>query len=143
MRIAVLVFGSRVSPRFDMAQEVLLFERSASGTAARRIPVGHWHPAERIERLAALRVTAVICGAIRGMHARGLAARNIRVYSWVTGEAEHAVECLLAGQLESGVMTGPSGLCGRWRFRGAGRRGRGGRGCLPGRPEEPRGGRIG
>ncbi len=143
MRIAVLVFGNRVSPRFDMAQEVLLFEQGTSGMAAKRIPVGHWHPAERMDRLAALKVTAVICGAIRGIHARGLLGRGIRVYSWVTGEAEHAVGCLLEGQLESGVMTGPSGPCGRWRFHGRGRRGRGGGGTFAGsarRPLDPGGG---
>lgn len=137
MRIAVFVFGSRVSPRFDVAQEILLVDRETPDATETRMSVGHWDPAERIGRLEQLGVDVVICGGIRRFQARELMSRGIRVFSWVTGEAEDAVACLLTGQLESGVMTGPAGPCGRWKFRGGVRRGQGGQECGSGRSGGP------
>lgn len=138
MRIAVLTFGTRVSPRFDHAPELLLVEeRGGQVTGTQRIRTDRWHPAERVGRLSDLQVDVLICGGISGFLARQLDLAQIEVYSWVTGEAEDALRCLLAGQLEPGVMTGPQGPCGRWRL-GAGRGRWGQRGRGGGSPRGPR-----
>lgn len=50
--------------------------------------------------LTALHVDAVICGGIGGGAQNALAAANIRVYGGVSGQADQAVEALLANKLE-------------------------------------------
>ena len=124
MRIAIPVFGTRVSPRFDCAQEFLLIDID-DGTVARkeRFGVGNAVPLERVRTLAGLGVEAIVCGGIDIFSAQQLAAHGIRAYSWVTGEAEDALRCFLLGELTPGTMIGPGGrCCGRWRFRGGGLR---------------------
>jgi predicted Fe-Mo cluster-binding NifX family protein len=126
MKIAIPLFGTRVSPRIEFAPEFLLVEPDAGeGHVRERIPVAHWSPAERAARLAGLGVGVVICGGISRFLAEQLASQGIQVYSWVSGEVDHALQCFLTGQLESGVMAGPGGACGRWQIRCGGRRGRG------------------
>ncbi|MCK4547184.1 MAG: hypothetical protein KAW17_07060 [Candidatus Eisenbacteria sp.] len=126
MVIAIPIFGSRVSPRFDHAQELLLIKEAEGRVVeSKRVIFGDSGPLERVARLAALHTNVVICGGISGFLARQLAFRGVRVYSWVTGEAEDALGCFLTGQLETGLMAGPRGPCGRWRL-GRGGRGRGG-----------------
>ena len=49
--------------------------------------------------LNALRVDALICGGIGGGARTALAAAGIRLYGGVTGDADQAVEALLAGNL--------------------------------------------
>lgn len=50
--------------------------------------------------LAALQVDTLICGGIGGGAQSALAAANIRVYGGVSGQADQAVEALLANRLE-------------------------------------------
>jgi len=121
MRIAIPLFGTRVSPRFDCATELLVIDEEGGRVVQReRAEIGHFRPFERVGRLAALGVGVLICGGVSGFVVHQLMATGIHVYAWVTGEAEHALSCYLSGRLESGVMTGPGGPCGRWRL---GRRG--------------------
>ena len=128
MRIAVPLFGTRVSPRFDCAMTFLvagvdegeIVERSQIAAEGRT-------PRDRVAWLLALGVDTMICGGIDMHSAQLLDLNGITAYSWVTGEAEDALRSVAEGSLEPGMMMGPGGrCCGRWRFRGGrGRRGRG------------------
>ena len=50
--------------------------------------------------LSAMNVDALICGGIGGGAQAALAAAGIRLYGGVSGQADEAVQALLAGQLE-------------------------------------------
>ena len=130
MKIAIAIFGTRVSPRFDFAPGFMLVEMTNGEIVSRReIPAEGWDGFERIKELAELAVETVICGAIDQFSLRQLEVRGIKVYSWITGEAEDALSSFQKGQLKSGFMMAQGGrCCGRWRFRQGRGRGRGRRG---------------
>ena len=136
--IAIAQFENRVSPRFDHAGEFVLVGRQPDGSVDRQTLVaGDLSPRERIRLLVTHRVQTLVCGGVESLAAQQLAACGIEVYAGVTGETEDALQCLLRGELEPGMMMGRGGRCqGRWRARagcgggrGAGSGGSRGGGC--------------
>ena len=120
MNVAVALYETRVSPRFDCAAEFLI-ARTQDGRLLDRTTLSarHWTGAQRVTRLVELGVDTLICGAIDMPSQRQLSLNNIELYPWITGQAQDALQCLLNGKLCSGAMTAPGGrCCGRWRFRG-------------------------
>lgn len=119
MKIAIPLFGTRVSPRFDYAHIFLVLEVENGRILQRQnLLVQESTPVEKIRRLAELEVDTFICNGIDRCSQRQLVCREIKVFSWITGEAEDVLRCFLDGKLESCMMMGPGGrCCGRWRFR--------------------------
>ena len=138
MKIAIALFESRVSPRFDYAPAFRVVETDDGKILnTKDISAEKWNVWDRIKKLNELGVESLICGGIDGFSAQQLNLHGIRIYSWITGEADDALGCLLRGDLESGFMMGPGGqCCGRWQFgrgHGGGRgRGRRRQGLSPG-----------
>ena len=121
MKVAIPMFGSRVSPRFDCGTGLLVAEiRDGAVAQTAHLPDGTANALQRTARLRELGVEAVICGAITGFVLRHLVANGIRVYPWVFCEAGEALEALARGELPSGP---PQGM---GRGRGRRCRGRGG-----------------
>ena len=120
MKIAIPLFNSRIAPRFDCAHDFLLaVAENGEVIEHEELSATRWTPSERVEKLNDLSVDIVICGGIDNVSARRLNFYRVRVYSWVTGRAEDALQSLIRGELESGIMVGPGGRRrGRWRFRG-------------------------
>lgn len=120
MKIAIPIFGTRVSPRFDYAREFLL-SKTANGMVIEReeLPAEGLTALTRVRMLLELGVDTLICGGIDRISSQQLSFSGIRIYSWVTGEAEGALNCFLRGELEPGIMLDSNGRrCGRWRFKG-------------------------
>lgn len=119
MRIAIALFGTRVSPRFDYAPSLLVIDIEDGAAVRRReIATDLLPPAERIKRLAELAVETLICGGIDDASAGRLEEQGIALVPWVSGEADDALEGCLHGELVPGAMIGKGGhCCGRWRFR--------------------------
>ena len=120
MKIAIPLFDRRIAPRFDCAQDFLLaVAENGEVIEHEELSATRWTPLERVEKLKDLNVDIVICGGIDNVSARRLNFYRVRIYSWVTGEAEDALQSLIRGELEPGIMVGPGGRRrGRWRFRG-------------------------
>lgn len=120
MKIAIPLFDIRISPRFDCAQSFLIAETENGKVIERKeLQAGLWTPLERVKKLRDLGVDTLICGGIDEVSARRFISCRIRIYSWVTGGAEEAIDSLLRGELESGIMVGPGGRRrGRWRLKG-------------------------
>ena len=141
MKIAIPTFGTRVSPRFDYAQSVLIVTIDEAGAAERQeITATDWAPHERINRLLELGVETVICGGIDRWSAASLQSAGVTIYALVVGEAEDALSALLQGKLDTEAALAGNSRCACRRFAadddpstsspgpGQGIRGRGGRG---------------
>jgi predicted Fe-Mo cluster-binding NifX family protein len=116
MRVAIPVFGARVSPRFDCAPSLLLFTVENGKVLERgEVLLTHWDVGQRLERLRELDIQALICGGIDGHSAQVLKAHQIQVTAWVAGEAEEAMKSFIRGDLKSGLFPYPG--CRRKRVR--------------------------
>lgn len=123
MKVAIPLFGSRVSPRFNYAQRILLVTVEDNEVVEKKeVWAGRWNLLQRVIRLTELGIDTVICGGISNFSIRLLASNGIRVVSWITGEAEEAIKLLLKGQLKSGVIMGPGGRRQQLRCLARGRR---------------------
>jgi predicted Fe-Mo cluster-binding NifX family protein len=118
MRIAIPLFGSRVSPRFGYEPEVLIVDveeckevnRQKFSTMGLGIP-------QRLSLLSSLAVNTLICGGIDVFCLRSLSGRGFQIIPGVIGEADEALKYFLAGKLREG----PCVRQGR-RFRGGRKR---------------------
>jgi predicted Fe-Mo cluster-binding NifX family protein len=118
MTIAIPLFGSRVSPRFDHAHDMLLITVDGEKIAAReRLSMGEQNPLTRVNWICQRGVDVVICGGISRFSLRSLTRRGLRVFPWVTGNIEEVIQLLLGGQLRSRLAVEPGGRCRRWRQR--------------------------
>ena len=121
MKIAIPAFGTRVSPRFDCAEAILLVTVDEGRPSGRQeLVASGWAPHERVNSLIELGVDTVICGGMDCWSLESLQSAGITVYGWVTGEIEDALAVLLRGVLESRVPAGSGGRCGWRRFPGNG-----------------------
>jgi len=117
--VAVPLFDSRVSPRFDCAPAMVLATVEDGRIVARETArVDESNPLARINWLCRRGVQAVICGGLSRFSMRMMMDRGIRVFPWVTGDAEDALRLYLGDRLQAGSMTGPGGRGCRRRRRG-------------------------
>jgi predicted Fe-Mo cluster-binding NifX family protein len=120
IKIAIPLFGTRVSPRFDCAPQFLIVESAEGKVIEEEIyhTVG-WTQRQRLKKIAELKIDTLICGGIDTYSGSLLRDQGVQIYSWVTAEAKDALRHFLNGELESGIMMDGRGCCrGRWRFRG-------------------------
>ncbi|MFQ5707042.1 MAG: NifB/NifX family molybdenum-iron cluster-binding protein [bacterium] len=110
--IAIPIFGTRVSSRFDCADNLLVVT-SEKGKVNRveRVSFVQANPLERINMLAQLGTDVVICGGLTETCANKLSDCHIQVIPWVRGEAEEVVQQFLHGKLTNHKADkGPSQL---------------------------------
>jgi predicted Fe-Mo cluster-binding NifX family protein len=101
VKIAIPLFGNRVSPRFDCAPQILIVTVELGSTPQRQhMAAVDWTATERVGRLKALNVNTIICGGIDRWSADALRAAGVRVQNSVTGDAEE----VLADWIRSEVM---------------------------------------
>ena len=119
MKIAIPLFDSRISPRFDYARRFLLGDVENGAVIKRNmLPTEGLTSLSRIKKLIEIGVDILICGGIDETSAWKLQFHEVKLYAWVTGEAEDALSCFLRGELESGVMIAADGhRCGMWKFK--------------------------
>ena len=118
MKIAIPVFQTKISPRFDSTQDFILLQIEQSNVMKRdTLHTGGWSLSAKINQLVLLGVDTLICGGIDLASMQQLNFNGIKIYSWITGEVEDAVTCFLNQGLESGIILGTDGRRkDRWRF---------------------------
>ena len=118
MKIAIPVFQTKISPRFDSTQDFILLQIEQRNVMKReKLPTKGWPLSAKINHLVDMGVDTLICGGIDLESMQQLNYNGIKVYSWITGEVEDAVTCFLNQGLESGIILGTHGRRkGRWRF---------------------------
>ena len=110
MKIAVPAWQGRVSPVFDVAEQLVLVDLDE--------PESHPHPEslgsttlhDRARRLAELGVDVLVCGAISWPLEAVLVSHGIRVVPLVCGEVEEVVKAFRDGTLEEERFAMP-GCC--------------------------------
>lgn len=120
IKVAISLFGSRVSPRFDCAPDILIVTVEGGKVVDKNkfTPLRLAPPVQLINQLIQREVQVVICGAIDCFSSRFLTQRGVRVIPWVTGEADEALKLFIEGKLEPGIILSPGGRK-RWRYWGA------------------------
>lgn len=118
MKIAIPVFHTKISPRFDQTQGFVLLEIEGGKVVSKEnLATNGWPVMAKMKELIRLDVDTVICGAIDRTSLQYLSLNRVRIYSWVTGEADDAVACFLNNNMRPGIMIGERGkMKGRWQF---------------------------
>ena len=127
MKVAIPVFGHRVSPVFDWCQQVIAVEIDSNGTEINReeIDLSKVVPFRRSERLASLKVNVLLCGGISDELTCLAEEHGMRVVPWVAGEVNTVLEAFVAGDIADPRFAMPG--CNGRRQRRRRRRGWGGR----------------
>jgi predicted Fe-Mo cluster-binding NifX family protein len=103
MKIAIPLFGSRISPRFDFSPEMLIITVKNREVVDREtLPIAHLNLPQRLEQLTSNGVNKIICGGIDGFCLEQLGSKGIDVLPNVVGEAELAFDLFLKGRLRPG-----------------------------------------
>lgn len=141
MRVALAVWDGRVSPVFDVSQEVLILdivERSVGSPSS--LMLGNGAAEDKSRQLAERGVGTLICGAVSNEMMRELDREGIEVIGFVTGEVGTIIAAFAAGELPDARYAMP-GCTMRMRRHRGGRGGGCGRGPRCGRRRR-RGGRT-
>lgn len=121
-RIAVTVWGERISPLLDVAQRALLLTIREGRTIERiefTLPGGGGET--KLAAIRDLRVDTLLCGAVSRGLAQHAAALGLRLVPFLAGEVAEVVAAYLGGQLPREELTMPGwpakrrrGSGGRW-----------------------------
>ena len=113
MRLAIPIFGSRVSPRFDCSQKILLIDiQNGAVVNKNEVDTSGWHSLSYIARLYNLKPNIVICGGICNRDYYALSNHGIRIIPSVFGEVEEVIRSFLKGDL-----IGTGSVFGRRKYR--------------------------
>jgi predicted Fe-Mo cluster-binding NifX family protein len=118
MKLAIPVFHTKISPRFDQAQGFVLLETNHSEVVTREdLATRGWPEIDKMRQLVELGIETLICGGIDRASLQYLSFNGVNVYSWVTGEVDDAVTCFLDNRMKPGMILGDQGkMMGRWQF---------------------------
>ena len=100
MKLAIPLFNSRVSPRFEFAPALLLATTEDRQVLERKqVDLDGYDLFQRSALLKELGVDLLICGGIQGFITRSLGAGNIAVISPISGDVEDVLQRFLRGNL--------------------------------------------
>lgn len=92
MKIAVPLFGSRVSPHFGASGQVLVAVTQAGRVVHREVlDAGTNDPAQLARRLVSSGVDRLLCGGIQRLYKQWLVENGVQVVDNQKGEAEELV----------------------------------------------------
>ena len=118
MRIAIPYWQGRVSPVFDVAEDLLLMDIDTAGTSYREFRrLGCVDPFQRAAEAAGLGIEVLICGAVSLVLETALNTAGIRVFGFVCGDVEEVASAYLTGDLNKPCFLMPGG-CSKRRLPG-------------------------
>lgn len=99
MRVALSVWGNRISPVFDSAGQLLLVDVDRSIEIKREvINIDNLPPIKRASYLKNQEVDLLICGALTRSMVESLEANNIQYIPFICGNCEQIISALLQNQ---------------------------------------------
>jgi predicted Fe-Mo cluster-binding NifX family protein len=118
MKVAIPIFGNRISPRFDFSPEMWIIEVERGEVVSQeKLPTANLNLPRRLEQITSNGVDKVICGGIDGFSLNQLGSKGIDVLEDVIGEAETAFDLFMRGRLRPGLCCEKRGgrrMCG-WK----------------------------
>jgi predicted Fe-Mo cluster-binding NifX family protein len=119
MRVALTAWQGRISPVFDTARQVLLFEVAGQEVEADgETPLSDEEPTRRIQRLRDLGVGTLICGAVSQPVAAMIQMAGIHLIPFIAGPMDNVLKAYVEGTLTTPAFQMPGCCGGRRRFRG-------------------------
>jgi predicted Fe-Mo cluster-binding NifX family protein len=120
-RIAVTVWGERISPLLDVAQRALLLTTREGQVIERaEVTLLRGGGGTKLAAIRDLRADTALCGAVSRGLAQHAAALGLRLVPFLAGEVAEVVAAYLAGQLPREELTMPGWHAGK-QVGGAGR----------------------
>ena len=102
MKIAIPMFNSRVSPRFDFAAKILIATIESGKISERQeYALTNIHQIRRSSLLCDLGVKVLICGGISSFCHRLIVDNGIRIIPMIQGEIEEVLNHFINGSLIS------------------------------------------
>jgi len=118
MKIAIPLFGDRISPRFDFSPEVWIIEvEKGEVLRQERLSTANLNLPQRLEQIASNGVDKVICGGIDGFCQNQLGSKGIDVVQDVIGDAEIVFDLFMKGRLRPGFCCERRGRGRFWAWR--------------------------
>jgi predicted Fe-Mo cluster-binding NifX family protein len=103
MKVAMAHWQGRVSPVFDVADRLYLFEVEGRREIGREmLRLASRDPFERVKELSELGVAVLLCGAISITLEKALIGAGIRVVGFLGGDLENVIKAFLDGNLDDG-----------------------------------------
>jgi len=103
IKIAIPLFGKKISPRFDLSPELwIITVENGEVVHQEKISMTNFNLFQRIRHLNLNGVNKVICGGIHDFGLDQLRNMGIDVFHNTTGEADVALDVFLKGRLEPG-----------------------------------------
>ncbi len=100
MKVALTVWGERISPLYDAAQRILIAQIDSNGICGMEYePFSHELPIERAVRLCNLDVEVLICGAISEISANMLNAYGVKLIPFIAGKVDEILSAYVSGRL--------------------------------------------
>jgi predicted Fe-Mo cluster-binding NifX family protein len=108
MRVAIPIWGEKISPVFDTAAKLLIVDVDGSSNKQTTVSLEGDDLARRCAKMKALDVDILICSAISNPFHRRLFALDIRVIQGISGTAEDVISAYMNGEpfLEMFLMPG-------------------------------------
>ena len=104
MKLAIMLYGTRVSPRYGYSQGVLIVELDNQGEFARKtLEIGKYYPEKVPELLSKEGVEVVISGGMNQYFQNLFHLHGIDVIWGIIGEANDALAAFRDGQLAPGM----------------------------------------
>lgn len=124
MRIAIAHWGERISPVFDVTDNLYVFEIEGTREISReRRSLVSRNPFQRALEVSGLGVDLVVCGALSHVQETALTRAGIQVAGFICGDVEAVVHAFLNGRLADGRFLMPGCCANRRRLRIQRRRG--------------------
>ena len=108
MKIAIPMWGGRISPVFDVARRILVVDVQDSTERVRyEETLYETQLPARARRLAALGVDVLICGAVSQALESMVLSQGIRVIPQICGEVKEVLQASLSGRLQQTAFLMP------------------------------------
>ena len=108
MKAAFSVWNQRIAPVFDVSRRVVVVEVQAGEVVDRRdLEFDECDPFFKLERLAELRVQALVCGAISRPLAEVAVHLGMELFPFIAGDLEEVMTAYLKGGLQSPALAMP------------------------------------
>ncbi len=108
MKLALTVWDGRISPVFDVCRQALVVDVEGGRIVSRSAEtLDSANPASKVDRLAALGVATLVCGAISAPLQLALLARGIEVFAFIAGEVDDVLRAVIAHQLSNPSLRMP------------------------------------